>query len=417
MKYPWALAALPALALVAFGASRLVGARSSSPRTSTTSIGAETVPAVLNHVGDTTGMLPAERFRDVAAAAERGIREGIYPGAVVIVGRHDRILYAAGYGHMNWSASSPRPAPDTTLWDIASLTKIVGTTSAAARLVDRGKLDLDAPVGRYLPAFASGPKARVTVRMLLDHTSGLAAYFPFHKKTRSPKEAERLLMEQPLKRTPGDSAVYSDLNMLVLGKVLERVTGQSLDTIVAREVAKPLEMGETMFKPNRKLQPRIMPTALWRGHPLSGEVNDPNAGAFGGVAGHAGIFTTGADLAVFAQTWLRRGVGPHGRWVEPATVRRFLTPNPSAGSRLLGWDTRDTVFAEPGDRSVFGERVSSSTYGHTGWTGVELWIDPERDLFLIFLTNRAFDPKPAKSIEALRVVRADLSNAVVAAVE
>jgi CubicO group peptidase (beta-lactamase class C family) len=421
MKHRWPLLGVSALALAGLSGFRLV-AGSSTARAEP----AETRSASASFVDrsfDSSGALlvvPPELapdFRAVDAAAERGIRQGIYPAAAVVIGRSDRILHAAGYGHFTWNARSTRPSPDSSIWDIASLTKVVGTTAATARLVDRGKLQLDAPVGRYVPAFARGDKGRVTLRMLLDHTSGLPAYVAFHKKTKSRDRAVEMLLAEPLRRTPGDSAVYSDLNMMLLGMVLERVTGQPLDTVVAREVFEPLGMRSTMYRPQRKILGRVVPTAVWRGHPISGEVNDPNAGVLGGVAGHAGLFATGSDLARFAQTWLRMGAGSKGRWIDSATVRRFLTPNRQAGSRLLGWDTRDTAFADPDDRSVFGERVSRDAYGHTGWTGVQLWIDPRQDIFVVFLTNRSYDPKKAESIEALRTIRADLANAAVGGLE
>ena len=364
----------------------------------------------------TLGATPgrSQSFAEIDVAVLGGIEKGIYPGAVVIVGRRDSLLYARGYGHFTWSATSPVPRPDSTLWDIASITKVVSTMSSALRLVDQGKLDLDAPVRRYLPRFSGGPKNQVTVRMLLDHTSGLKSYVPFYLKARGSRtRAITLLYAQPLVRVPGDSAEYSDLNALFLGLVLEKVSGVTLDKLAAREVFGPLGMTQTRYRPPAKLKPSIVPSGLWRGQPVPGDVNDQNAAAMGGVAGHAGVFSTGIDLARYAQVWLRSGVDSKGQaWVRPETMRAFLVKGPRSGSRLLGWDTPeiDPMAEEP---SVFGTLISDAAYGHTGFTGTELWVDPVRDLFMVFLTNRVFDPRVRESGKELKFVRANLSDAVV----
>jgi CubicO group peptidase (beta-lactamase class C family) len=356
----------------------------------------------------------SQSFAEIDVAVLGGIEKGIYPGAVVIVGRRDSLLYARGYGHFTWSPASPVPRPDSTLWDIASITKVVSTMSSALRLVDQGKLDLDAPVRRYLPRFSGGPKNQVTVRMLLDHTSGLKSYVPFYLKARGSRtRAINLLYAQPLVRVPGDSAEYSDLNALFLGLVLEKVSGVTLDKLAAREVFGPLGMTQTRYRPPAKLKSSIVPSGLWRGQPVPGDVNDQNAAAMGGVAGHAGVFSTGIDLARYAQVWLRSGVDSKGQaWVRPEIMREFLVKGPRSGSRLLGWDTPeiDPMAEEP---SVFGSLISDAAYGHTGFTGTELWVDPVRDLFMVFLTNRVFDPRVRESGKELKFVRANLSDAVV----
>lgn len=352
----------------------------------------------------------AQSVAQVDEAVLKGIERGIYPGAVVVIGRRDSLLYARGYGHFTWDVRSPIPTPDSTIWDLASLTKVIATMSAAMRLVDEGKLDLDAPVGTYLSRFAGGLKRRVTVRMLLDHTSGLKSYVPIYQQARSKAKATSILLAQPLLRPPGDSAVYSDLNAILLGLVIEKVSGTTLDHVASSEVFTPLDMQMTMFNPSRKLRNRIVPSGLWRGQPVAGEVNDQNAVAFGGVAGHAGLFSTGTDLAKYAQVWLRNGNGPNGRWVRFETMARFLARSARAGSRLLGWDTPERL---PGDFSVFGEVASDAAYGHTGFTGTLLWVDPSNDLFLVFLTNRTFDPRVAESAKELRAVRAAVSDAAV----
>ncbi len=356
------------------------------------------------------GPLRAQSLTEVDAIVRQGIRQGVYPGAVVVIGRKDSVLYARGYGHFTWSPSSPVPTPDSTLWDIASITKVMGTTSAAMRLVDARRLSLDAPVRQYLPRFSGGPKDRVTVRMLLDHTSGLRSYVPFFKQARTRDGAKTLLYAEPLVRQPGNSAVYSDLNAILMGLVLESVSGLPLDSLVTREVFGPLELHGTTFRPPASVRRRTVPTALWRGQPVQGQVNDPNAVVFGGAAGHAGIFSSGMDLARYAQVWLRNGAGPRGQWVTPATIRQFLTRGVNSGPRLLGWDTPELYGKEP---SLFGTLISDAAYGHTGFTGTEIWVDPAHDLFLVFLTNRTFDPRARNAHHALRTVRTSLSDAAI----
>ena len=357
-----------------------------------------------------TRRLPAQSVEEVDATIREGIDRGIYPAAAVVIGRGDSILYARGYGHFTWSPSSAVPTPDSTLWDIASISKVLGTASAVMRLIDAGKVDLDTPVSRYLPRFSGGLKNRVTVRMLLDHTSGMRSYAPLFKRARTREGAIEQLYAEPVVREPGAEPVYSDLNALLLGLLVETVSHTSLDQFVTREVFEPLGLDHTTYRPPASISRRVVPSAVWRGHPVQGQVNDPNAAVFGGVAGNAGIFTTAMDLARYAQVWLRGGSGLNGQWVSPATLKQFLTRGDKAGPRLLGWDTPEQNLPEP---SVFGTLISDAGYGHTGFTGTELWIDPSRDLFLVFLTNRTFDPKVRDSMHRLRTVRADLSDAAV----
>jgi len=387
-----------AAALGAGGARSVPGAEGAAP-------GA--VPLAMARI-DVPDALPA-----VDAAVRRGIAEGIYPGAVLVVGSGSQTLYAKGYGHYTWSPSSPVPSPDSTLWDLASVTKVVASASAAARLVDEGRLDLDAPVQRYLPEFRGAGKERVTVRMLLDHTSGLPDFEKIWKKTKRKDRAVEYLMQEPLEREPGASAEYSDFNAMIMGLVLERAAGQPLQEVVRTRVLEPLGMRETRYNPPSSVRGRTAPTGIFRGKPSAGMVHDKNATILGGVSGHAGLFATGTDVARLAAAWLREGRAEEQPWVATSVVRSFTMERPGAGSRRLGWDGRDST-ATPDDPSVFGNATSPQVYGHTGWTGTLLWIDPSRDLYAVFLTNRTFDPKAADPKRALRRVRADVADAVVA---
>ncbi|HSC58869.1 MAG TPA: serine hydrolase domain-containing protein [Gemmatimonadales bacterium] len=350
----------------------------------------------------------AAQFGALDSIVAEGVRRGVYPGAAVVVGTSTAIVHTRGFGHFTWDPRSPAPDPATTAWDLASLTKVVATTAAAALLVDQGRLALDTPVRRYLPRFAGGAKDQVTVRMLLDHTSGLPAWVDFARLTRDRDGALALLYATPLRRPPGTRAEYSDLNAILLGLVVERVAARPLERITEDSIFAPLGMRNTRYLPPDSWRARVAPTGVWHGHPIAGEVNDQNSKRLGGVSGHAGLFASAADVARYAQWWLRRG----SPLVRPATIDTFLSSDPAAGARLLGWESRTTDEYTP---SPYGTLPTLRAYGHTGWTGTMLWIDPERDLFVVFLTNRAFGPKVAKPFTALHEIRAKVADAAVRA--
>jgi len=354
----------------------------------------------------------AQTFRSVNRVAAQGVTRRVYPAAVVVVGRLDTVLLSAGYGRLTWSGKAPRPLPDRTLWDLASLTKVVATTGVAARFVDRGILDLDAPVMRYIPAFSDGQKSLVTVRMLLDHTSWLPPFIALWQVSTTPAEAVARIAAEPLRRPPGTAAEYSDLNAILLGVILEQVGGSPLDVLVTREVIEPLGLAHTNFGVEQSQRALAAPTTS-EDRIRQGLVNDPNAAFLGGVAGHAGLFSTAPDLARVARAWLGRGTLEGVTWLSAATVQRFLQPSATSGTRLLGWDTPDLTGPEP---SSFGRHPDPGTYGHTGWTGTQMWIDPARDVYVIFLTNRAYEPRVKETFQALRRIRSALADAVVAAV-
>lgn len=350
----------------------------------------------------------AAQFGALDSIVAEGVRRGVYPGAAVVVGTSTTIVHSRGFGHFTWDPRSPVPDPSTTVWDLASLTKVVATTAAAALLVDQGRLALDAPVRRYLPRFSGGAKDQVTVRMLLDHTSGLPAWVDFARLTRDRDGALALLYATPLRRPPGTRAEYSDLNAILLGLVVERVAARPLERFTEDSIFAPLGMRNTRYLPPDAWRTRVAPTGVWHGHPIAGEVNDQNSKRLGGVSGHAGLFASAADVARYAQWWLRRGTP----LVHPATIDTFLSSDPGAGARLLGWESRTTDEYTP---SPYGTLPTVRAYGHTGWTGTMLWVDPERDLFVVFLTNRAFGPRVAKPFTALHEIRAKVADAAVRA--
>lgn len=332
-----------------------------------------------------------------------GVEQGVAPGVAVAVGRHGRVVRLRGFGRLDTDATSP-PADAATLWDLASLTKVVGTTTAAMLLVEEGRLDLDAPVIRYLPDWADGdPRKRdVTVRHLLLHRAGLPPFRQWYLQESGRDAYQRVINGLALDYAPGDSTVYSDIGLMTTGFIVERISGLTLDAFLAERVFGPLGMVDTGFRPAAELIDRIAPTEIdrtFRRRHVRGEVHDENAWALGGVAGHAGLFSSARDLAVFAAMMLGNGVAPACRPVagsgvpcnaprprdltllNASTIRLFTLRHDGTSSRALGWDT-------PSGNSSAGQYFSRRSFGHTGFTGTSIWMDPERDLFVVLLTNR-----------------------------
>ena len=331
---------------------------------------------------DSVGM-SASRLAAVDRVVERGVQAAGFPGAAVIIGRRDATVLSRGYGTLDWSPSSTAVSPDRTLYDLASLTKVVATTSAVMVLYDEHRISLDAPVSRYLPAFSRGAQARVTVRELLEHRSGLPAGRNLAHLTHfapAPARARELVLSTSLEYEPGTAQLYSDVGMDVLGFVVEAIAHQPLDRFVERRIFAPLAMTSTVYRPDAARRRRAAPTERGssRGHPLKGEVHDGDAYALGGVAGHAGLFSTATDLARFAQMLLDGGTLDGKRIIADSTVALFT--HRSAGWRALGWDTC------AGGASC-GQHMSERAYGHTGFTGTSIWIDPDRGLYVIVLAN------------------------------
>jgi CubicO group peptidase (beta-lactamase class C family) len=353
---------------------------------------------------DAVGM-SAERLALIDRAAERGLAAQGYPGMAVVVGRHGGLVWERGYGTTDWSSKSPAVTSAGTMYDLASITKVVATTAAIMALYDDGKLRLDDRASKYIPAFRTGAKRRITIRQLLEHRSGLPAGRDVWRKARTPAAARRLVLSTPLEYAPGDRQIYSDLGADVLGFVVEAITDERLDTYVRRRIFNRLGMRSTMFRPPRALRFRTAPTEIDppRGHPAYGEVHDDNAYALGGVAGHAGLFGTAHDLAVFAQMMLDGGTYGGVRVFRDSTVALFTRR--SAGWRALGWETC------AGGASC-GQHMSERAFGHTGFTGTSLWIDPDHDLFVIVLTNRVHEMPNGRAPHwaILADVRADIAD-------
>jgi uncharacterized protein YbbC (DUF1343 family) len=334
-------------------------------------------------------------------SVDRAIAAKKVPGAVVIVGRSGKIAHVAVRG-MRSVSPNPEPMTRDTIFDLASLTKPVATASAVMLLVEREKLKLDDTVAKLLPDFAGGGKGAITVEQLLRHRSGLIADNPISDYEDGPIEAWKKLAALKLVSEPGAKFLYSDVNFILLGKIVEQVGGEPLDRFAAREVFGPLGMKSTFFPGGQKIdvQPeRFAPTEPAGGSMLRGTVHDPRARALGGVAGHAGLFGTADDLAVFATMLLADGKSAEGRAIlQPNTVNAMKSRGATAApeARGLGWDI-DTAFGAPRG-CLFGKR----SFGHTGFTGTSLWLDPDTKAFVIVLTSRLHPDGKAPSPTSLR---------------
>jgi CubicO group peptidase (beta-lactamase class C family) len=358
----------------------------------------------------------AREIRDSIGRVLRAAHsDSAFPGAMVIVGDSRGVLAEFSVGRLDWK-ESPRPTRHT-LWDLASLTKIIATTTALAQLVERGLVELDAPVQRYLPEWIGPGQESVTVRHLLTHSSGLPAFKAYDRQTRNKDSIAALIFTTPLERAAGERMVYSDIGAFVMGRIIERVSGKPLDAYVRTRITEPLRMRETMFTPPRSLRPRIAPTEIdtLRGGLVHGFVHDERAYYLGGVAAHAGLFGSAHDLSRFAKMMLRRGTLDGARILKPETIQRFTAHADTASNRALGWEkpSRPNMHGETPSAAWAGSLMSSRAFGHTGFTGTSIAIDPELDLYVILLSNRV---NPTRNNPKITAVRRRLADVVVSAV-
>src|SRR6266571_5303425 len=324
------------------------------------------------------------QLRPAYEAVERAVKDKAFPGATLAVGFRGKVAVHA-FGKLSYDAKSRAVLP-TTMYDIASLTKVVVTTTLVAKLAEGDfavPLDLEAKIERYLPEWAGGPQPecrhRVTVRHLLTHTSGLPPFKEYWRSSQGKQDTLTKIFTEPLEYDPGTKEIYSDLGIILMAEIIERLTGRALDDLAKSFIFSPLGMKDTMYRPPKKLWPRIAPTEFdknLRHRLVQGEVHDENAFAIGGVSGHAGIFSTAPDLAAFCQMLLNGGVYAHQRILRRATIAQFTTPQQlSGGARTLGW-------AVPTEGGSSGHYFSAHSFGHTGFTGTSIWIDPDRPVFV-----------------------------------
>jgi CubicO group peptidase (beta-lactamase class C family) len=342
--------------------------------------------------------MSADSLARIDAVLQRGVDGGVFTAAAVAVARHGKLVKLRGYGRVGGGPVDPA----ATLFDLASLTKVVGTTPAVMALVDDGKVKMETPVYRYLSQFRGGGKGDVTVWNLMTHTSGLPAGDDLYGQSANPDRAFRMVLNTDLTAEPGKRVEYSDFGMILMAEVVHRRAGEPVDRLVARRVFAPLGMRSTMYTPPLTWWSRTVPSALRAERPytIREVVHDGNAFRLGGVAGHAGLFSTASDLAIYAQTLLNGGSYGERRIWSPRTVQRFTTKQANADTRALGWDT-------PARKSSSGDYFSARSYGHTGFTGTSIWIDPERDLFVVLLTNRTYDEGTQGQILDIRRAVAD----------
>ena len=341
-------------------------------------------------------------FALTRAVLDGGLAARAFPAVSIEVGRASGPLWRWAAGHLTYAPDAP-PATTDTIFDLASLTKVIATASFVMRHVTRGTLRLDAPVADYLPSWRDDEHRAVTIRHLLDHSSGLPAHARLWDRCRDLAEYELAIHALGLERRPGVKPVYSDLGFITAGAVLER-SGVPLDREM-RDLAAALDVSTLRYRPLPAWGIRTAPTEFdpWRNRLLQGEVHDENAAALDGVAGHAGLFGTAADVGVFARTVLQPFVEPTVLGDPPLMTRMASETGVPESSRALAWDVMRPT-------SSCGRRLSPNAIGHTGFSGTSLWIDRDRDLYVVLLTNRVH---PSRSNEALLPIRPRVHDAVV----
>ena len=339
------------------------------------------VPALVAASPEEVGM-DARLTARLDSLARAAIADRAAPAVAIAVGRHGRLVHLRGYGTVDWAAGSAE-VTDSTIFDLASVTKVVATTTAAMILEEEGRFPLDQRVAYWVPEITDPAKVNITVRQVLTHRGGFEAFAPLYRTIRGQEAYLRAIDARPLRSAPGTTTVYSDWDLILAQAAIERAAGEGLDAFTRNRIFAPLGMRDTGFRPDPSLRSRIAATEVdtARGGLIHGEVHDPNAWAMGGVAGHAGLFGSARDLAVFAQALLNGGTYGEARIVRPQTVARWTAPQWAGSSRAIGWDT-------PARESSAGRFFGPRAFGHTGYTGTSIWIDPEKDLFVILLTNR-----------------------------
>lgn len=348
--------------------------------------------------------MSSARLAQVDRVLAAGIDAGAFPGAAVVIVRRGAVVWESGVGRLGWSRDEPSVSPTSSLYDLASITKVMATAMAVLLLHEDGALSLDDPVGRHLPEFARGARATITIRQLLTHQAGLPAGIRL-RQDESLQARQRQLLSTPLVASPGGRPVYSDVGPMVLAILVERVSGRTLDEFLRRRVYAPAGMHRTFFRPPTPLYRTVAPTgsAPARGLAARALVHDRNAHLLGGVAGHAGLFASARDVATFAQLILNGGTYGGARILSETTAAAFVSR--AAGWRALGWSTCH------GGGSC-GHRLGTSAFGHTGFTGTSVWVDPERELIVVLLTNWVHRPPFARAdpVAVLADVRADIAD-------
>ena len=362
-------------------------------------------PSVTAAVVKVAGLSPSLEPR-VDSLIRAAIADSAAPAMAVAIGRYDNLIYLHSYGRLTYSDTAAKVDAHTR-FDLASLTKVIATTTAAMMLEEQGKLDIDHTVASYLPEFNAPDKKAITVRMLITHRGGLEAFAPLWHTTHGRAQYLAAINSRPLAYQPGTKSIYSDWDYVLMGLIVERLSGETLDTFTERHIFAPLGMLETGFRPDTVARSHIAPTEIDSARGLVwGTVHDENADAIGGVSGHAGLFSTAHDLAIFARMMVNGGSVGSVRLLAPTTIARWTAAQDAGSSRALGWDT-------PAAHSSAGRFFSPRSYGHTGFTGTSVWTDPERGVWVVLLTNRVY---PTRNNNKHLGLRRAISDAVQEAV-
>ncbi|HQI39750.1 MAG: hypothetical protein B6D44_12460 [Ignavibacteriales bacterium UTCHB2] len=345
-------------------------------------------------------------FKDVESVVNNGIKDKAYPGAVVLIWQNGNILYENSFGKFTYDENSS-DVNINTMFDLASLTKVIATTTATMLCLNRGLFNLDDKVVKYIPEFGKNNKENITIKNLLLHNSGLPAFIRFYERGLNNNEVLNEIYSTKLENIPGEKTIYSDLGFITLGKIIEKVTGKTLDKFCADKIFKPLAMNSTYYNVPDSLKKLCAPTEIdnyWRMKTIQGEVHDENSYILNGVAGHAGLFSTAEDISKLMAMLMNKGKINGKEFLKSSTIEMFIKRYGSESTRALGWDTK----SEKG--STAGNFFSSNSFGHLGFTGTSVWADPVRNLFVVFLTNRVY---PTRENSGLTKVRPALHDAVI----
>lgn len=367
--------------------------------------------------------LSAQDFSRVENLINSGISKGYFPGAQLIVGNKDGVIYSGNFGNTDYE--NGHSVTDFTIYDLASLTKVIATTSAIMKLYDEKKIDLDDVVSYYIPEFGKNDKKYVRIKHLLLHSSGLKAWMPFYQTCRNKQDVINAISDEFISFEPGSGTIYSDLNAILLSEIVERVTKMPFDVYCRENIFEPLGMNYTSFNPKGVSLSSIAPTEFdsnWRRKLIHGEVHDEAAALLNGVSGNAGLFSNASDIAIFMEMVLNNGEYSDNRsaalqkrnFVKSETIEKFLGKDPFAtnySSRAHGWDTKP----EPTRwRRPCGELISDNCFGHTGFTGTSVWADRDREIYIVFLTNRVY---PTRRNTGILELRPELHNMIIEILE
>lgn len=350
------------------------------------------------------------QFNEVDGVINKAIEDEAFPGAVVLIWKDGKTFYEKAYGNYTYESTS-QIVKTNTIFDLASLTKVVVTTTAAMICYDRNLFLLNDKVIKYIPEFAVNGKENITIKNLLIHNSGLPAWKKFYGRDLTYDDVINEIYSSELEYKTGEKTLYSDLGIITLGKIIEKVSGKTLETFCRNEIFMPLKMNSTFYNPPDSLNNYCAPTETdnyWRMKTLQGEVHDETSAMLNGVAGHAGLFSTAQDIANLMMVLMNKGKCNDVQFIKQNTIELFTKRNSEGSTRALGWDTKSD------SGSSAGKYFSKNSFGHTGYTGTSIWADPERNLFVVFLTNRVY---PTRENTKIQKIRPQLHNAIIKSLE